>query len=138
MKEIQSKFYPIVISKRSFMSIGSSSEIQILNSNFHHASNTRGGPVIFILGNRINVFITDSNFYNNTSTEGGVFKSTQSSLIRCTRCNITNNFAVISGVFSMSGGADFELIDSDIFSNYAYSIPIAEASTSTNSSIVNG
>ena len=38
----------------------------------------------------------------------------------------------------MSGGADFELIDSDIFNNYAYSIPIAEASTSTNSSIVNG
>ena len=38
----------------------------------------------------------------------------------------------------MSGGADFELIDSDILNNYAYSIPIAEVSTSTNSSIVNG
>ena len=120
------------------MSIGSRSKIEILNSNFHYASNIRGGPVIFILGNRINVFISDSNFYNNTSTEGGVFKSIQSSLIRCTRCNITNNFAVISGVSSMSGGADFELIDSDILNNYAYSIPIAEVSTSTNSSIVNG
>jgi hypothetical protein len=63
-------------------------------------------------------------FFHNSAVEGGIFGIYEDAFVSCTRCNVTENFAVDSGVvFALLNGA-FRFIDSYIQDNLAYSIPL--------------
>ena len=60
------------------------------------------------------------------------------SIIKWTRWNVTNNFALSSGVVYALEGGSYIFYDSDIYDNYAVSSPISEISSSHEESEING
>ncbi|CAI2367699.1 unnamed protein product [Moneuplotes crassus] len=121
----------------SFMGSLSLSEVHVTGSKFLRMSSSFGGPVFYTELSGSKFIISDSLFYQNHAPQGGIFYIDSRALLRCTRCNMTDNFGITNSIAYLGVGGYFEFYDSDIINNHALSVPIVELSLAENKSILN-
>ena len=58
------------------------------------------------------------------------------SVVKCTQCEISNNFAITNGIFTTESSGRIEFYNSQIFDNYAFENPIGLIFVANKDSII--
>ena len=119
------------------------SNIKFSNSTFTHIFGLSKGSVIWqSKGSTLQMI--NCSFIENASPFGGIASVAYSNAwLILKQCQIFNNFALESGVIAVDLEGSFEIQDSEIRDNYAYSNPISKILISStensisNSSLIN-